>query len=119
MEGAVVFFGIAAHLMRNVLVDYARAHHTAKRGGGAVAITLEDTVALTPDSHVPDNLDVDAALNRLAQIDERKAKIIESRYFGGMTHEEIASAAGLTLTTVKRDLRLSEAWLRNQLTRKT
>ena len=118
-KGRSHFFGIAARLMRNVLVDYARTHNAVKRGGGAVPVTLEDTVALTPGSNLPDILDIDAALNRLAQIDERKAKVIELRYFGGMTRDEIASAAGLTLATVKRDLRLAEAWLRNELTRKT
>jgi RNA polymerase sigma factor (TIGR02999 family) len=109
------FFGIAARLMRHILVDYARVRQAAKRGGGAVAVTLEETVAFSPYCHAPDILDVDDALTRLAQVDERKAKVIELRYFGGMSREEIACASGLTLATVKRDLRLAEAWLRRDL----
>src|SRR4051812_40382607 len=102
-EGRSHFFGIAARIMRHILVDYARAHGAAKRGAGAIAVTLEETVAFSPASQAPAILDVDAALNRLAKVDERKAKIIELRYFGGMTREEIACVSGLTLATVKRD----------------
>lgn len=109
------FFGVSARLMRNILVDYSRARRAAKRGGDAIVVTLEETMAFSPTRHAPDILDVDAALNRLARIDERKAKVIELRYFGGMTREEVASAAGLTVATVKRDLRLAEAWLRREL----
>ncbi len=114
-EGRSHFFGIAARLMRNILVDYARARGAAKRGGDAIAVTLEESAALSPNHGAPDILDVDEALHRLAHIDERKAKVIELRYFGGMTREEIACASGLTLATVKRDLRLAEAWLRRDL----
>jgi RNA polymerase sigma factor (TIGR02999 family) len=109
------FFGIAAHLMRNILVDYARARRAAKRGGDAVRVTLSTTADVSGDSHAPDMIDLDDALNRLAGLDERKAKIIELRYFGGMTREEIACALGLSLATIKRDLRLAEAWLRRDL----
>jgi RNA polymerase sigma factor (TIGR02999 family) len=104
------FFGIAARLMRRILVDYGRAHRARKRGGGAVFVTLEDTAALSPN-HLPDILEVDEALSKLAKIDERKAKVIELHYFGGMTREEIACASDVSLATVKRDLRLGEAWL--------
>jgi RNA polymerase sigma factor (TIGR02999 family) len=107
------FFGIAARLMRTILVDYARAHCAAKRGGGAAAVTLDETAALAPAA--PDVVDLDEALNRLTVFDPRKAEVIEMRYFGGMTLEEIASARGLSLATVKRDLRLAEAWLRSRL----
>jgi RNA polymerase sigma factor (TIGR02999 family) len=109
------FFGVAARLMRNILVDYSRARRAAKRGGEAIVVTLEETMVFSSTSQAPDILDVDAALSRLAQFDERKAKVIELRYFGGMTREEVASAAGLTVATVKRDLRLAEAWLRREL----
>jgi RNA polymerase sigma factor (TIGR02999 family) len=109
------FFGVSARLMRNILVDYTRARRAAKRGGSAIVVTLEETMAFSPTRHPPDILDVDSALSRLASFDERKAKVIELRYFGGMTREEVASAAGLTLATVKRDLRLAEAWLRREL----
>jgi RNA polymerase sigma factor (TIGR02999 family) len=109
------FFGIAARLMRQVLVDHARARRAAKRGGGSDPMTLEETVALSP-GRAPDVLEVDEALSRLADVDERKARVTELRYFGGMRREEIATALSLTLPTVKRDLRLAEAWLRRYLT---
>ena len=113
-EDRAHFFGIAARLMRLVLVDYARAHHAAKREGAAEAITLQETILLSP-ARAPDVLEVNEALDHLAKVDERKAKVIELRYFGGMEREEIAAALGLTLHTVKRDLRLGEAWLRRFL----
>jgi RNA polymerase sigma factor (TIGR02999 family) len=108
------FFGIAARLMRLVLVDHARARHAGKRGGGIERVTLKETLALSP-SRAPDVLELDEALRRLAELDERKARVIELRYFGGMKREEIAAALGLTVSTVKRDLRLGEAWLRRSL----
>ena len=113
-ENRAHFFGIAARLMRIILVDHARANHAAKRGGAAAVITLADCMAVTP-GRAADVLEVHEALERLAEVDERKAKVIELRYFGGMDREEVASALGLTLPTVKRDLRLGEAWLRRFL----
>jgi RNA polymerase sigma factor (TIGR02999 family) len=113
-ENRAHFFGIAARLMRMILVDHARAHHAAKRGGAAAAVTLDDCMAVSP-GRAPDVLEVDEALDRLAAVDERKAKVIELRYFGGMDREEVAAALGLTVATVKRDLRLGEAWLRRFL----
>ena len=113
-ENRAHFYGIAARLMRMILVDYARAHHAAKRGGAGSPVTLEDCMAVSP-SRPPDVLEIDEALDRLAAVDERKAKVIELRYFGGMDREEVAAALGLTVPTVKRDLRLGEAWLRRFL----
>jgi RNA polymerase sigma factor (TIGR02999 family) len=113
-ENRAHFFGIAARLMRMILVDRARANHALKRGGAAAAVTLEDSMAVSP-GRAPDVLEIDEALDRLAVVDERKAKVIEMRYFGGMDREEVAAALGLTLATVKRDLRLGEAWLRRFL----
>src|SRR5580658_9436032 len=110
-ENRAHFFGIAARVMRLILVDHARAHYAAKRGGAALAVTLEDGLAVTP-GRTPGVLEIHEALDRLAEVDERKAKVIEMRYFGGMDREEVAAALGLTLATVKRDLRLGEAWLR-------
>ena len=109
------FFGIAARLMRQILVDSAREHRALKRGGEAVPVALDDLAAAVLPSMAPDILALDEALTRLEQWDERKAKIIELRYFAGMSREEIANAYGLTLATVKRDLRLAEAWLRRDL----
>jgi RNA polymerase sigma factor (TIGR02999 family) len=113
-ESRSQFFGVAARLMRHVLVDHARNRHALKRGGDAIPITLEETMALSPN-HAPDILEVHDALCRLDKIDQRKARIIELRYFGGLTHDEIASVAGVAPATVKRDLRLGEAWLRRDL----
>jgi len=113
-ENRVHFFGIAARLMRMILVDHERTHRAAKRGGAAAAVTLDDGMAVAP-GRAPDVLEIDEALNSLAAVDERKAKVIEMRYFGGMDREEVAAALGLTLATVKRDLRLGEAWLRKFL----
>lgn len=108
------FFGIAARLMRMILVDYARARRAGKRGGAANPVTLKESMALSA-LRPPDVLELDEALRRLAELDERKARAIELRYFGGMQREEIASTLGLTVATVKRDLRLGEAWLRRYL----
>jgi RNA polymerase sigma-70 factor, ECF subfamily len=113
-ENRAHFFGIAARLMRIILVDHARSRATAKRGGAFEAITLDESMVLSPN-RAPDVLEVSEALDQLAKVDERKAKVIELRYFGGMEREEIATALGLTVFTVKRDLRLAEAWLRRFL----
>jgi len=110
-ENRTHFFGVAAQSMRRILVDHARAHRALKRGGAAAIVTLEDCMAVSP-GRAPDVLEVDQALDRLAVVDERKAKVIELRYFGGMDREEVAAALGLTVSTVKRDLRFGEAWLR-------
>jgi RNA polymerase sigma factor (TIGR02999 family) len=112
------FFGIAARLMRIILVDRARTNHAAKRGGGAGLVTLTDCGAIAAGRQ-PDMLEIDQALERLAAVDERKAKAIEMRYFGGMDREEVAFALGITVPTVKRDLRLGEAWLRRFLSGNT
>jgi RNA polymerase sigma-70 factor (ECF subfamily) len=113
-EDRAHFFGIAARLMRLVLVDHARARSAAKRGGAAEPITLQETILVSP-ARAPDVLELNEALEGLAKVDARKAKVIELRYFGGMEREEIALALDLTLPTVKRDLRLGEAWLRRFL----
>jgi RNA polymerase sigma factor (TIGR02999 family) len=113
-ENRAHFFGIAARLMRMVLVDYSRARNAAKRGGPVDAVTLEEALVLSP-SRAPDILEINEALDHLAKVDERKANVIELRYFGGMDREEIATALQLTVPTVKRDLRLGEAWLRRYI----
>jgi RNA polymerase sigma factor (TIGR02999 family) len=112
-ENRAHFFGIAAHLMRQVLVDYSRCHFAAKRGAGATPVTLEMAAGLSPIA--PDVLELDEALSRLADFDSRRAAIVEMRYFGAMTREEIAAALDVSVGTVKRDLRLAVAWLRSYL----
>ena len=113
-ENRAHFFGIAARVMRLVLVDQARTRRAGKRGGAAAAVTLDNCMAVSP-GRVPAVLEVNEALDLLAAVDERKARVIELRYFGGMNREEVATALGLTVPTVKRDLRLGEAWLRRCL----
>jgi RNA polymerase sigma factor (TIGR02999 family) len=112
-ENRAHFLGIAAHLMRQVLVDYSRSHFAAKRGSGAAPVSLDMAAGLWRAT--PDVLELDEALNRLADFDPRRAAIVEMQYFGGMTREEIAFALDVSFATVKRDLRLAVAWLRSYL----
>jgi len=104
------FFGIAARLMRRVLVDHARARGFEKRGGGAQAVPVDDAILV---SRAPDValLDLDCVLHRLAEVDERKARVVEMRFFAGMTVEETAGAMGVSTDTVKRDWRVAKLWL--------
>ncbi len=104
------FFAIAARTMRRVLVDQARARGSQKRGGGVEQVTLSTVEQPTSQLRV-DLLDLDEALDRLAERHERKAGVVECFYFGGLTHEEIAAALDISVNTVKRDLRFARAWL--------
>jgi len=109
------FFGIAAQLMRRILVDHARTRKRAKRGGSGIRVPLEDAVAI---ARAPD-LDVvalDEALNRLAEIDEQQGKIVELRFFSGLTVEETAEVLGISPATVKRDWSMAKAWLHREIT---
>lgn len=108
------FLALASRVMRNVLVDHARARTAAKRGGGAALGELhEETWA--GDVDLERVTELDEALTRLEQLDERQARMVEQRYFGGLTLEEIADALNLSLATVKRDLRSARAWLAAEL----
>ena len=107
------FFGVAARLMRQVLVDFARSRQSQKRGGGN-KVTLNEAVAYSEENSSR-LLEINEALDRLAAFDERKCKVIELRYFGGLDREEIAEALGVSLATVKRDLAIAEAWLRREM----
>ena len=114
-ENRAQFFGVAARLMRRVLVDQARARHAEKRGGDAVFVSL-DAAADTPDgSTVGDVLAIDEALERLAAHDPEQVQIIELRYFAGLTVEETARVVGRSPRTVKREWRLAKAWLYQEL----
>jgi RNA polymerase sigma factor (TIGR02999 family) len=106
--------GMAAHMMRNILVDHARAHRAGKRGDGAVQVTLVSGVAVSEDSTV-DVLAVDEALTRLAAFDKRQAEILELHFFAGQTFEDIAAQLGVSMRTVKRDWSMARAWLHQQL----
>jgi len=108
------FFGIAARLMRRVLVDYARARGYQKRGGGIDHVSLDDAVAVTP----PPDFDVvalDRALEKLMVVDERKSRVIELRFFGGLSVDETAEVLGVSPDTVKRDWRMAKLWLLREL----
>ncbi len=108
------FFGIAAQLMRRILVDHARSHHYAKRGGGAIEIPLDEAAVLSPE-RAADVLALDDALNHLSTIDPRKCQIVEMRYFGGYSVEETAALLGVSDVTVMRDWSLAKAWLRREI----
>lgn len=107
------FFGVAAQIMRQVLVDAARKHRAAKRGSGSKT-TIEESV-LVSASRAPDLVALDDALHELEKFDERKVRVIELKYFGGLTIEETGIALGISDATVSRDLRSAEAWLRRYL----
>jgi RNA polymerase sigma-70 factor, ECF subfamily len=106
--------GMAAHLMRNILVDHARARRAGKRGAGAVQVTLDSGLVVS-DGSPTDILAVDEALTRLASFDQRQAAILELHFFAGLTFEEIAPQLGVSTRTVKRDCTMARAWLHDQL----
>jgi RNA polymerase sigma factor (TIGR02999 family) len=108
------FLGIAARLMRRVLVDHARTRAVQKRGGAGRRVPLDEDIRLSPSPDVS-LLQLDGALDALAAVDERKARVIEMRFFGGMTVEETAEALHVSVDTVKRDWRLAKLWLIREL----
>jgi RNA polymerase sigma-70 factor, ECF subfamily len=110
------FFGIAAQLMRRVLIDHVRSHHYAKRGGDAVKVSL-DEAAIMDQSRSPDLIALDDALNSLAAIDPQQSRIVELRFFGGLTIEETAEVLGISHATVERDWSVARAWLRREMER--
>ncbi|MGI8481347.1 MAG: sigma-70 family RNA polymerase sigma factor [Chthoniobacterales bacterium] len=108
------FFGVAAQLMRRILVDHARAHAAEKRGGNVEYVLLDEAAA--PAEERPVNLlALDDALTQLASLDSRKSRIVELRFFGGLTVEETAEAMGLNSATVRRDWTFAKAWLHRAL----
>ena len=108
------FFAVSAQLMRRILVDYARSHRSTKRGGGLQPAPLDETLAISPDRD-PDLVALDEALVRLASFDERKSRVVELRFFGGLAVEETAEALGVSADTVMRDWRLAKAWLMREM----
>jgi RNA polymerase sigma factor (TIGR02999 family) len=111
----VHFYAVAARTMRRVLVDHARRQRAARRGGGAPTVTLADGAAASPPPRPVDLLDLDDALEALARHDERKARVVEMRYFAGLTEAETADALGVSEPTVRLDARLARAWLYRRL----
>jgi RNA polymerase sigma factor (TIGR02999 family) len=113
------FVAIAALSMRQILVQRARRRHAVKRGGDPERITLDEQLLPAARAGSPGDVDVlalDAALDQLAKLDERQAKVVEMRYFGGLTVEETAEALGISPATVKREWTLARAWLKRELT---
>jgi RNA polymerase sigma factor (TIGR02999 family) len=108
------FFNLAATMMRQILVDHARTKVAAKRGGGRARVDFKDTLNYSDDK-AGDLVALDDALQGLAAFDERKARTIELRYFGGLSVEETAETLGISVATVGRETRYAEAWLRREL----
>jgi RNA polymerase sigma factor (TIGR02999 family) len=107
------FFAVASHLMREILVDDARKHRAAKRRSGD-KIQLDDALSLAPEREAL-LVALSEGLDELARFDERKARLIELKYFGGMSGEEIAEVLGISISTITRESRLAEAWLQRYL----
>jgi len=110
------FFGIAAQLMRRILLDHARAHHAGKRGGVAKRLSL-DEAAILPEERASDLIALDEALEELAKFDERKSKIVELRFFGGLGVDETAEVLDIHRATVLRDWSVAKAWLHRELSK--
>jgi RNA polymerase sigma factor (TIGR02999 family) len=108
------FFGIAARLMRRILVDYARSKDASKRGGGEIHLALDEALD-EAEAQDADLIALDDALTSLASFDSRQSRIVELRYFGGLTIEETAEAIGVSPATVEREWNLARAWLRREL----
>jgi RNA polymerase sigma factor (TIGR02999 family) len=110
------FLGLASRVMRHLLVDHARTRGAEKRGLGIAPAQLDEATWI-PDDAIEPIIDLDEALQRLAAIDERRSRILEQRYFGGLSLEETAEALNVSLATVKRELRTARAWLAVELGR--
>jgi RNA polymerase sigma factor (TIGR02999 family) len=111
------FFAISANLMRRILINYANARHRKKRGGVNENLELDESILIATDSKDLDLIALDEALTRLAAIDEQQANIVELRYFGGLTIEETSEVLGIAPATVKRDWKMTKAWLYRELMR--
>lgn len=110
------FFAIAAEMMRRILVNYAESHNAKKRGDGQTMISLDDAENLAIADSEVDLIFLDNALNELAEFDSQQAKIVEMKFFGGLTNEEVAEVLGISDSTVKREWRMARAWLTTKLT---
>jgi RNA polymerase sigma-70 factor (ECF subfamily) len=111
------FFGVAAKMMRRILVDHARSHATEKRGGDWERLSLDEAPMIAVDA-VVDLVGLDGALDRLAVLDEQQAKVVELRYFGGLTIDETAEVLHISPATVSREWTVAKAWLFGELTGK-
>jgi RNA polymerase sigma factor (TIGR02999 family) len=109
------FFAVAAQMMRRILVDYARSRARAKRPGGAVRVTLDDRIGAEKPFDA-ELLEIDRALDELAALDERQGRIVELRYFGGLTDDEVAAVLGISRSTVTREWQIARGWLYRRIT---
>ncbi len=110
------FLGISAHIMRQILVDHARKRYAAKRGGREQPLTLDESVL--PGTQRPEELiALNEALVRLEAFDKRQSQVVELRFFGGMTEEEISHVLGISVRTIKRDWNVARAWLYTEMTK--
>lgn len=114
LQNRAHFYAIAGQIMRNILIDYARKRKAEKRGGNIIKISLEN-ITISDDVRFEEWLDVDEALKKLELFDKRKSKIVELRYFSGLTIEETAYILGISTATVKRDWTMAKAWLAREL----
>src|SRR5262245_31664509 len=110
------FFRVAARLMRQILVDHARARRAQKRGGGVLSMDLENAAEIAPPGRGADVMALHEALEALEKIDPRKVTIMELRHFGGLTEEETGLSLGISVATVRRQARMAEAWLHAEMT---
>ena len=108
------FFAVAARAMRQILVSYARSNRAQKRGGGAVRIELDEAAILSPEQS-KEIVDLHEALERLAALNSRKARVVELKYFGGLNHDEIAEVMKISTVTVRRDWMFAKTWLYDEL----
>jgi RNA polymerase sigma factor (TIGR02999 family) len=115
-QSRVHFLAVCARLMRRVLIDFARQRNYQKRGGDIVHLSLDETLTISPQPY-PELLRLDEALKALAQVDPRKAEVVELRFFGGLTVEETAAALAVSPETVLRDWRLAKPWLLREISR--
>lgn len=114
LENRKHFFAVAAQVMRRILVDYARAYRSQKRGGEVTRVSLEDPLAFT-SSNADEVIALDEALTRLSRLDERQGRIVELRYYVGLTEEGISELLSISPRTVKREWRMAKAWLYSEL----
>ena len=109
------FFAVAAQVMRHILIDHARKHQVARRGGGLLRVSLDET-AFASHERAAEFMALDEALTKLALVDARKSQIVEMKFFGGLTVEEVAEVMKLSPITIKREWRAAKAWLHLEIT---
>jgi RNA polymerase sigma factor (TIGR02999 family) len=116
LGGRVHFFAVAATMMRRVLVDHAKARSAEKRGGGGLRLTLDESAEAAVGGEATDLVALDAALEKLAALDPEQARLVELRFFAGMTMQEVAEATGMSERTAHREWVIAKAWLRGEIT---